>query len=59
MQVQRGYRMPCPENCPRELYDVMQTCWRGKAEDRPTFEYMQSVLEDYTTATEGQYQHQP
>ncbi|XP_062376653.1 tyrosine-protein kinase Lyn-like [Sardina pilchardus] len=58
-QVQRGYRMPCPENCPAELYDVMKTCWRPKAEERPTFEYLQSVLEDFTTATEGQYQQQP
>ncbi|XP_031439498.1 tyrosine-protein kinase Lyn-like [Clupea harengus] len=58
-QVQRGYRMPCPEGCPAELYEIMGTCWRPKAEDRPTFEYLQSVLEDYNTATEGQYQQQP
>lgn len=57
--VQRGYRMPRPENCPTELYDIMNTCWKNKPEDRPTFDYMQSVLDDFYTATEGQYQQQP
>ncbi|KAG7330037.1 hypothetical protein KOW79_006259 [Hemibagrus wyckioides] len=58
-RVQRGYRMQCPENCPSELYEIMTSCWKAKPEERPTFEYMQSVLEDYYTATEGQYQSQP
>ncbi|XP_051577086.1 tyrosine-protein kinase Lyn-like isoform X2 [Myxocyprinus asiaticus] len=57
-RVQRGYRMQCPENCSQELYDIMKMCWKAKPEERPTFEYMRSVLEDYNTATEGQYQHQ-
>ncbi|XP_005993488.1 tyrosine-protein kinase Lyn isoform X2 [Latimeria chalumnae] len=57
--IQRGYRMPRPENCPDELYEVMEGCWKNKAEDRPTFDYLQSVLEDFYTATEGQYQQQP
>ncbi|XP_036376567.1 tyrosine-protein kinase Lyn-like [Megalops cyprinoides] len=59
MAVQRGYRMPCPEDCPSELYDIMNTCWKSKPDDRPTFDYMQSVLDDFFTATEGQYQQQP
>ncbi|KAI4904272.1 hypothetical protein NFI96_030082, partial [Prochilodus magdalenae] len=58
-QVQRGYRMPCPENCPPELYDIMNNCWKNKPDDRPTFDYIQSVLDDFYTATEGQYQQQP
>uniref|UniRef100_A0A4W6CW84 Tyrosine-protein kinase n=1 Tax=Lates calcarifer TaxID=8187 RepID=A0A4W6CW84_LATCA len=57
--VQRGYRMPQPDNCPAELYEIMMSCWKNKPEDRPTFEYMQSVLDDFYTATEGQYQQQP
>ncbi|XP_034558039.1 tyrosine-protein kinase Lyn isoform X2 [Notolabrus celidotus] len=56
--LQRGYRMPQPTECPAELYEIMQTCWKHKPEERPTFEYMQSVLEDFFTATEGQYQQQ-
>ncbi|XP_061198894.1 tyrosine-protein kinase Lyn isoform X3 [Neopsephotus bourkii] len=57
--LQRGYRMPRMENCPAELYDIMKTCWKDKAEERPTFDYLQSVLGDFYTATEGQYQQQP
>lgn len=57
--LERGYRMPRPENCPEELYDIMLRCWKNKPEDRPTFEYNQSVLEDFCTATESQYQQQP
>ncbi|KAG9355216.1 hypothetical protein JZ751_000054 [Albula glossodonta] len=57
--VQRGYRMPRPENCPTELYDIMNSCWKNKPDDRPTFDYIQSVLDDFYTATEGQYQQQP
>ncbi|CAN9503330.1 unnamed protein product [Ophioblennius macclurei] len=57
--VQRGYRMPQPDNCPSELYDIMMSCWKNKPEDRPTFDYLQSVLNDFYTATEAQYQQQP
>ncbi|MGH0146876.1 UNVERIFIED_CONTAM: hypothetical protein FKN15_039680 [Acipenser sinensis] len=57
--VQRGYRMPSPDKCPQELYDIMTSCWKSKPEDRPTFDYLQSVLDDFYTATEGQYQQQP
>ncbi|XP_072220042.1 tyrosine-protein kinase Lyn isoform X2 [Leuresthes tenuis] len=57
--VQRGYRMPRPDNCPHELYDIMMSCWKNKPEDRPTFDYMQNTLGDFYTATEGQYQQQP
>lgn len=57
--IQRGYRMPQPDNCPTELYDIMMSCWKNRPEDRPTFDYLQSVLDDFYTATEGQYQQQP
>uniref|UniRef100_A0A8B9T6B4 Tyrosine-protein kinase n=1 Tax=Anas platyrhynchos TaxID=8839 RepID=A0A8B9T6B4_ANAPL len=57
--LERGYRMPQPDNCPRELYELMVQCWKERPEERPTFDYMKSVLEDFFTATEGQYQQQP
>nr|XP_015203937.1 PREDICTED: tyrosine-protein kinase Lck [Lepisosteus oculatus] len=57
--LERGYRMPQPDNCPEELYSVMKRCWQESPEDRPTFEYLKSVLEDFFTATEAQYQQQP
>ncbi|XP_077151781.1 tyrosine-protein kinase Fgr isoform X2 [Ranitomeya variabilis] len=55
-QVERGYRMPCPSGCPPSLHDLMLQCWKGDPEERPTFEYLQSFLEDYFTSTEPQYQ---
>ncbi|XP_040291042.1 tyrosine-protein kinase HCK [Bufo bufo] len=57
--LERGYRMPCPTNCPQALYNIMLQCWQQSPEQRPTFEYLQGVLEDFFTATESQYQQQP
>ncbi|TSS85049.1 Proto-oncogene tyrosine-protein kinase LCK [Bagarius yarrelli] len=57
--LERGYRMPRPETCPEDLYSIMKECWTENAEARPTFEYLRSVLEDFNTATERQYQEQP
>lgn len=57
--LERGYRMPCPDNCPEDLYNIMKHCWTENPDNRPTFEYLRSVLEDFFTATERQYQEQP
>lgn len=37
----------------------MKHCWTENPDNRPTFEYLRSVLEDFFTATERQYQEQP
>ncbi|KAK1171885.1 tyrosine-protein kinase Fyn isoform X2 [Acipenser oxyrinchus oxyrinchus] len=55
-QVERGYRMPCPQDCPSSLHEIMVQCWKKDPEERHTFEYLQAFLEDYFTATEPQYQ---
>lgn len=57
--LEKGYRMQKLDSCPAELYKIMMECWKNKPEDRPTFDYLQSVLEDFFTATESQYQQQP
>lgn len=57
--LERNYRMQPSESCPSELYKIMLECWKNKPEERPTFDYLQSVLEDFYTATESQYQQQP
>ncbi|XP_029452002.1 tyrosine-protein kinase Blk isoform X2 [Rhinatrema bivittatum] len=54
--LDQDYRMPCPDGCPLELYEIMIKCWMNKPEERPTFEYLQSVLEDFYIATERQYE---
>uniref|UniRef100_A0A3Q3ILH6 Protein kinase domain-containing protein n=1 Tax=Monopterus albus TaxID=43700 RepID=A0A3Q3ILH6_MONAL len=45
-QVERGYRMPCPQGCPESLHEMMNLCWKKEPDERPTFEYLQSFLED-------------
>lgn len=34
--VRDGNVMSCPDNCPRELYDLMLDCWAMNPTDRPT-----------------------
>ena len=54
--VDRGYRMPQPDNCPDPLYNIMLSSWKHEAEDRPTFESLKNLLEDYyVSAAEGAY----
>ena len=54
--VDRGYRMPSPEACPEPLYSIMLSCWKSEPEDRPTFDSLKALLEDYyVSAAEGAY----
>uniref|UniRef100_A0A671KEG1 non-specific protein-tyrosine kinase n=1 Tax=Sinocyclocheilus anshuiensis TaxID=1608454 RepID=A0A671KEG1_9TELE len=46
-QLPKGYRMPCPLNCPKYLYDIMYECWKDSPADRPTFETLQWKLEEF------------
>ena len=54
-QVERGYRMPQPMNTPDALYQIMLDCWKKNEWERPTFDYLQSILEDYFVSTEPNY----
>ena len=54
--VERGYRMPPPDNCPDALYNIMLSCWKREPDNRPTFEHLKYQLEDYfVSAAEGAY----
>ncbi|XP_018555176.1 tyrosine-protein kinase SRK2 [Lates calcarifer] len=46
-KIPQGYRMPCPPNCPKVMYDIMMECWKENEQDRPTFETLQWKLEDF------------
>ena len=46
-QISRSYRMPQPSNCPDKLYQIMLNCWKGQADDRPTFETLRWSLENF------------
>ncbi|XP_038066669.1 angiopoietin-1 receptor-like [Patiria miniata] len=41
-----GYRMPKPENCADEIYDVMLKCWQQQPSDRPSFRKLVEILEE-------------
>nr|KAG5691418.1 hypothetical protein BaRGS_016334 [Batillaria attramentaria] len=47
--VQSGYRMPRPEICPAEVYDVILSCWQTNAHSRPSFDFLNTFLHDYET----------
>ena len=34
-QVEHGYRMASPQNCPPALYDIMLECWHKVLESPP------------------------
>lgn len=54
-QVDHGYRMQCPQGCPRALYDIMLECWHKDPVKRPTFETLQWKLEDFFTMSDSEY----
>ncbi|XP_070973824.1 activated CDC42 kinase 1-like [Oncorhynchus clarkii lewisi] len=39
-----GERLPKPEDCPQDLYNVMLHCWAQKPDDRPTFLALREFL---------------
>lgn len=43
-QVEKGFRMSCPQRCPDDVYKVMQRCWQYNPEDRPKFCELQRDL---------------
>uniref|UniRef100_A0A3B3XFB7 Activated CDC42 kinase 1 n=1 Tax=Poecilia mexicana TaxID=48701 RepID=A0A3B3XFB7_9TELE len=39
-----GERLPKPEDCPQDIYNVMLQCWAQKPGDRPTFVALREFL---------------
>jgi serine/threonine protein kinase len=36
-EVDRGYRLPCPEGCDQSIYVLMMSCWHPQPALRPSF----------------------
>jgi len=53
--LEKGQRHPQPANCPREMYDIMLTCWKKSPEERPTFEHLFHTMDDYNVAVASSY----
>lgn len=37
--------LPCPANCPKEIYDLMHECWNRQESERPTFREIHMFLQ--------------
>ena len=48
-QVQHGYRIPAPLQCPQALYEIMKKCWQTEPEKRPTFQTLKRILDLFCT----------
>ncbi|KAM9337997.1 tyrosine-protein kinase JAK2-like [Symphorus nematophorus] len=35
--LKQGYRLPSPDNCPKEIHKIMTECWSSEPRLRPTF----------------------
>ncbi|XP_043932961.1 non-receptor tyrosine-protein kinase TNK1 [Protopterus annectens] len=39
-----GERLEKPEDCPKNIYNIMQKCWSHKPENRPTFNALSALI---------------
>uniref|UniRef100_A0A8D0HFD9 Tyrosine-protein kinase n=1 Tax=Sphenodon punctatus TaxID=8508 RepID=A0A8D0HFD9_SPHPU len=44
-QVEKGYRMEEPEECPPSLYTLMKSCWEQEPAKRPSFKKLSEKLQ--------------
>ncbi|XP_067887917.1 tyrosine-protein kinase FRK-like [Heterodontus francisci] len=49
-ELVQGYRMPCPNDCPQAIYNIMRECWNEVPSQRPSFSTLKLQLEDYIIA---------
>ncbi|KAI4877656.1 hypothetical protein NFI96_021339, partial [Prochilodus magdalenae] len=52
-QVEEGYRMAAPENCPSEVYALMMACWEKEPKMRPSFHKLRERLQAELTKYES------
>uniref|UniRef100_A0A5S6QD80 receptor protein-tyrosine kinase n=1 Tax=Trichuris muris TaxID=70415 RepID=A0A5S6QD80_TRIMR len=45
--VEQGYRLPCPVNCPSVLYRLMRDCWKTERLRRPDFHTLHGALDSF------------
>lgn len=54
-QLEMGYRMPLPKNCPEPIYQEMLNCWDRNPDKRPTFEYLFTFFDDFFISSQPNY----
>ncbi|NXQ27603.1 ZAP70 kinase, partial [Alaudala cheleensis] len=45
--IEQGKRMDCPQECPAEMYTLMQQCWTYRWEERPGFVDVENIIRSY------------
>ncbi|XP_071809669.1 uncharacterized protein [Asterias amurensis] len=46
-KIKRGYRMPIPNGCMYEMYELMLDCWRDVPSKRPSFQNIYDRLTEF------------
>ncbi|KAJ1122705.1 hypothetical protein NDU88_001190 [Pleurodeles waltl] len=54
-EIERGYRMPQPKDCPYKVYNVMLSCWENEPQARPTFATLKANVEHLICYEETEY----
>ncbi len=44
VEVEAGYRLPCPADCPPTVHELMLSCWHADPHERPAFAYLKDRL---------------
>uniref|UniRef100_A0A6I8P3T8 non-specific protein-tyrosine kinase n=1 Tax=Ornithorhynchus anatinus TaxID=9258 RepID=A0A6I8P3T8_ORNAN len=52
--LDRGQRLPCPKDCPWEIYLFMKNCWEPDPSFRPTFKNLIPILGAFREKYRGQ-----
>ncbi len=47
--VTQGERLSQPDNCPQQVYAIMQDCWKRAQKDRPSMPQLQTALQEVFT----------
>jgi len=45
-EIQKGWRMPCPEGTPSSVFALIEICWAQNPKDRLTFEKISEKLKE-------------
>ncbi|XP_028394326.1 ephrin type-B receptor 2-like [Dendronephthya gigantea] len=46
-EVDNGFRLPAPLNCPKGIHDLMLQCWKAERIERPNFTELNVVLDGW------------
>ncbi|XP_038064848.1 fibroblast growth factor receptor 3-like [Patiria miniata] len=52
-EIKQGYRLPKPEHCSDNIYQIMKDCWQEKPEDRPDFAGLHTTIDDILADAAG------